>query len=311
MWPLRGRRFALLLAVIPAAHAQVGGIVKKKVTQKVTNKPDTTATAAAAAKPKCDATSAVITSSVVDNWLKSLAARDAQLKKLAKEPGPTGAYYAALLKRQAIQERKDQFELHKGPDWAKQQALHKRLMAGDGTAIQEQQALSDSINPNRVQLPELDWASQQKSSAQIDSVMRVAGGFDACDWLDLSERVPRLVYMLANDPNTTNFQGFGTAKEASAIKPKIAELAHGMQITYVSPADQARLKKEKEDAEASPELPSTGDPQMDCVNKFQMNWTKTHQAELDAAQKSQDPNVLVKLSMQMQQEAMAKCMPSQ
>jgi hypothetical protein len=297
---------ALLLAAVPAAHAQLGGL-KKKVADKVAGKkPDTTATVAA--KPKCDNSSMVISSDVVDRYLKSLAARDAEMQKLAKEPGQTGAFYSAVLKRQAVERRQAEYELHRGPDWEKNQALQKRLMTGDASAVQEQTALSQSINPHAVEVPELEWEAQQKGSVRIDSVMRVAGRFSECDWLNVgTERLPRLIYILVADPETKDLQGFGTPQEAAVIRPRVAELARAMNIKYVSPEDKARLKAEEEEAKRLAQQPtSTGNPQTDCMVKVQMEFAKAHQKEFEAAQKSQDVNATMKLSQQLGLE-MAKC----
>src|SRR4029453_14175566 len=246
----------LLLAAAPAAHAQVGGIVKKATGQVTGKKTDSTTTPAA--KPKLDPTSIVITKNVVDSYLKSLSARDAEVQKLAKAPGATGAYYSAILKRQAIQKRKDEFDLQQGPDWDKYQAIQKRLMVGDTTAIPDQIALSQSLDPSSVQIPQLDWQSQQNANASIDSTMRVAGGFSPCDWQDLGERMPRLVQILAQDPNATNFQGYGTPKEAAAVQPKVPQLA---PLLHISLASQERAKKQAPAAATKPA--SSGDTQMD------------------------------------------------
>lgn len=308
------RRLTLCLGIAllstPIAHAQVGGVIKKKAPA-VPNVPGTTApTTTAAAKPKCEASKMVINSDIVNRYLQSFAARDAEIQKLAKEPGATGAYYSALLKRQAIQKRKAEFDLQRGPDWDKHQAIQKRMMQGDTAAIKEYTALNASLEPSSVEIPPLSWDDQEKVEARIENAMKSGGKFTDCDWLDLGERLPRLVSILAENPNTKELQGYGTAAEAAAVRPKLAELAAGLGFNYESPDDKAR--KQKQAAAAAPvEVPSTGDPQLDCVQKYQMAWTESHKAEIETAQKAQDTNALMKISMQMQQEAMAKCMPPQ
>jgi hypothetical protein len=304
---------ALLLAAVPVAQAQLGGLVKKKAVEKVKGK-DTVAVAGKAAKPRCDASSMAITGDVVDRYLKSQAAAGAEMQKLAREPGKTGAYYSALLQQQAITRRKAEYDLHRGPDWEKHKALEKRYMS-EATAgkdptptMHEDHALIESLNPGRVQVPELEWEDQQKASARVDSTMRVAGGFSQCDWTDLGERLPRMVGLLVNDPKTKDFQGYGTEKDAAAIRPRVPELARAMGMTYVSPEDKARLKKEEDDAKAAAAAPrTTGDPRLDCMAKVQGEWAKRHKAEMDAAQEKEDVATLMKLSMEMNSEAMAKC----
>jgi hypothetical protein len=302
---------ALLLMAVSVANAQLGAL-KKKAVDKATGK-DTVATAAKA-KPKCDASSMAITADVVDRYLKSMAARNAEMQRLAKEPGKTGAYYSAVLQRETIYRRKADYDLHKGPDWEKHKALQKRfkseLTSGkDPTAtMQEDNALTESLNPGRVQIPDLDWQSQERGNFRMDSTQQAAGKFSDCDWTDLGERLPRTISMLVSDPKTKDFQGYVTEKEAAAIRPRIPELARAMGMNYVSPEDEARLKKEKEDEEAQAAAaaqPSTGDPRLDCMAKVQGEWSKRHKKELDAAQG--DAAALMKLSMDMNSEAMAKC----
>ncbi len=144
--------------------------------------------------------------------------------------------------------------------------------------------------------------------------MKVAGGFSDCDWYSLAERLPRMVGILVDNPDAKDFQGYGTAREGDAVRPRIAELARGLGFNYVSPQEQARLKKEKEkadaDAAAAAAAPATtGNAQVDCMAKVQVEWTKRHKAELDKAGDSQDTATLMRLSMEMNAEAMQKCMP--
>jgi hypothetical protein len=300
---------ALLLTAVPVANAQFGGL-KKKALDKATGK-DTVATAAKA-KPKCDASSMAITGDVVDRYLKSLAAAGAEMQKLAKEPGKTGAYYSALLQYQAVQKRRAEYDLHKGPDWEKRKALKKRLNSDitsgkDPTAtIQEDQALTESLNPGRVEIPDIDWQSQQRGNFRMDSTQQAAGKFSECDWTDLGERLPRMVGILVDDPKAKDFQGYGTEKDAAAIRPRIPELARALGLTYVTPEDQARLDADAKAEKAA--ATSTGNPQTDCMTKAHEKWAKAHQAELDAAQAKNDIDTVMKLSMDLNAE-MAKCTP--
>ncbi|HSR91823.1 MAG TPA: hypothetical protein VLK88_11000, partial [Gemmatimonadales bacterium] len=112
-------------------------------------------------------------------------------------------------------------------------------------------------------------------------------------------RIPRLVQILAQDPNATNFQGYGTPKEAAAVNPKVPQLAPLLHIGY-----EGRQKKAAPAAAAQP-APS-GNPQMDCMTKAQADWSKKHQTELEAASKAQDMNTIMKLNSELQTE-MAKC----
>jgi hypothetical protein len=296
----------LLLTAVPAANAQVGGIMKKTKDQ-VTKKPDSTKAAASAAKPKCDPSSIVITNDVVDRYLKALNVRESEMQKLAKQPGATGQYYSAVLHRQEVKKRKDDFDQQQGPDWDKYQEIQKRMARGDTAAATDHVALTQSLDPNNVQVPQLDWDAQQNANATMDSTMRTAGGFSPCDWFDLGERVPRVVYILAEDPKAKEFQGYATQKEAAAIQPKVPQLAPLLSINYISPE---RRKKQEEaaakQAEAAAQPASSGNAQTDCMVKAQQDWSKKHQTELEAAAKAQDMNTVMKLNAELQNE-IAKC----
>ncbi len=162
----------LALFTVPAAgHAQLGGLVKKKAVEKATGKQDTVAVAGKPAKEKCDPSSMVITSDVVDRYLKSLGASEAAQQKLAKEPGKTGAYYSALFKQRAAVKRKAEFDRRRGPDWEKFQALEKRMLSGDTAAIMPYSTFAQSLDPNQVQVPQLEWedpAEEQRPDRQHD-----------------------------------------------------------------------------------------------------------------------------------------------
>lgn len=299
---------AVLYSGAPVAHAQLGGLVKKKAVEKATGKKDTTATATGKAKPKCDASSLVITSDVVDRYLRGAAAVTAMEAKLAKEPGPTGAYYAAVLKRRALEKRKEDFDLRRGPDWEKHQALEKRLQEGDTTVIMAYATFQQSIDPNSVQLPQVEWETQQKTNATMDSTMRATAKFSDCDWLSIGERLPRMVYIIVQDANAKDFQGYGTAGEAAVVKPRVAELARAMNIKYDSPEVLARRRQlAKEDSAKAVTPPSSGNAQVDCMARVQGEYLKAHQKEFDAASEKQDVAVLMRLSQAATAEAMQKC----
>jgi hypothetical protein len=135
----------------------------------------------------------------------------------------------------------------------------------------------------------------------MDSTMRIAGGFSPCDWQDLGERMPRLVQILAQDPNATNFQGYGTTKEAAAVQPKVPQLA---PLLHISLASEERAKKQAPAGATQPA--SSGTLRWIAWPRAQADWSKKHQAELEAASKAQDMNTIMKLNSELQTE-MAKC----
>ena len=297
----------MLLAVVPGAHAQLGGL-KKKVADKVTGKkPDTTATATG--KAKCDKSSVVITADIVNRYLKALAARDAEVLKIAKEPGKIGAFYAASFKRREVEHRKQEFDLRRGPDWERYKVLYPKMVHGDQAALRQQSALADSLDPNKVAVPQLDWESQQQGNARLDSVMLAASGMSACDWggNGIGDRMPALVNILVNDPETRDFRGYGTAQEGAAVKARIKELAEGLGYKPShEPTEAERAHVKAEDEKLTEASMMTGDPYTDCMTKVNAAFVKTHQAELEKASKDQDMNLSMKLSQLQAQEA-AKC----
>lgn len=301
----------LLLAAVPPAHAQLGGL-KKKVAEKVTGKKPDTVAVATTGKAKCDKSSMVITSDVVDRYLKALKARDAEIQKIAKEPGPVGQYYAASFKRQAVERRKREFDLRRGPDWERYKGLYLKMMKGDQASLRAQQALADSMDPNKVVMPDLEWETQQKGNARLDSVMMAASGIGPCDWggNGIGDRMPALVYILSGDPNTQDLRGAGTPLEAAAIKPRLKELADGLGVgsgrgSEMTEAEKAHVKAEDEKlAEASI---MTGDPYTDCATKVNLAFGKKHGAELEKASKDKDTAAIMRLGMLQQQEVVKEC----
>ena len=304
----------LLLAAHPA-HAQLGGL-KKRVADKVAGKkPDTTAAASGTGKARCDKSSMVITSDVVDRYLKGMAARDAEIRKIAREPGPVGAYYAALSKRQDTERRKREFDLRRGADWERYKVIYPKMAKGDQAAAAQQRALMDSLDPNKVVVPEPDWSAQQEQNQRADSVAMAAAGIPACDWggNGIGDRIPMLVNIYANDPNAKDLRGYGTPSEGAAVKARLKELmaalgygdrgrSAGAEFTE---AEKAHIKEEDEKLQRLMVL--TGDPYTDCATGVQTAFMKKHQAEFDKLQKQQDMAASQKLTMELMQETDKEC----
>jgi hypothetical protein len=303
----------LLLAAYPA-QAQLGGL-KKKVADKVAGKkPDTTvATTAGSGKPKCDKSSMVITADVVDRYLKGFAAQEAERRRMAREKGPVGEYYAAYFRKQEAEHRKQEFDLRRGNDWERYKVIYPKFVKGDQAAMAQNQALQDSLDPNKVQLPVVDWTAQTQHDKRLDSVAIAASGFSACDWgaEGLGERIPMMVRLLLSDPNTKDFQGYGTQAEGAAVKSRLKELADAMgygtrrgERAYTE-AEKAHIKDEDEKLQRLAML--TGDPYTDCATGVQTAFMKKHQAEFDKLQKQQDMAASQRLSMELMQETDKEC----
>lgn len=302
----------LLLSLASTAEAQLGGL-KKKVAEKVTGKKDTVATGSTTGKPKCDKSSMVITSDVVDRYLKGLRAQEADQRKIAKEKGPVGEYYAAYFKRQDTEKRKEEFDLRRGKDWERYKVLYPKFVKGDQAAMAGQRALLDSLDPNKVEVPSVDWSAQTGYNRRRDSVALAASGFSECDWgaQGLGERIPFITRALMNDPNTKDFGGYGTVAEGAAVKARLNELADAMGWTggrggrVRTDAEQAHIKEEDEKLVRLSML--TGDPYTDCATQVQQDFNKAHQAEMEKASKAQDMAALQRISMLMMQETDKQC----
>lgn len=304
-----------MLAAPGSAHAQFGGL-KKKLKDKVTGKvPDTTVVAGpTAGGTKCDKSTMVITSDVVDRYLKGMAARDAEIKKISREPGPNQAYYVAVSRREAVERRKREFDLRRGPDWERYKAIYPRMAKGDQSAVAEQQALADSLDASRIEVPELDWKAQQENTRRLDSVAMTVAGISACDWggNGIGDRIPMLVSIYVSDPNTKDLRGYGTPIEGAAVKARLNDLkevlgynARSRSSSEFTEAEKAHIKEEDEKLAMSMSL--TGDPYVDCTTKYQQDFYKKHAAELEKASKDKDMAAAQRLTMLMAQESAKEC----
>jgi len=299
------RLLVALLAVAmlqPApVFAQLGGI-KKRVADRVAGKPDTTVTAQA--KPKCDATSIVITADLVDRYLESFTAREAELARLARERGETGQYWTAWLKRREIERRQREYKLHRGPDYQKYRAILTRLMSGDTTAAREGGQLEQELDPNRIAVPEVKWETQAQGNGRLDAAQREAGGFSECDWTNgVVERLPLMVLYLADasaDGERLALER-GTKAEVAAVRARVPELAKALEISYQTEAE--RLQLAREDSLATQRaLESQLSPADVCAQRAGLDFAKKHKDELDAAQKQGDTAALMRLGLLMAQE---------
>jgi hypothetical protein len=307
--------------VLPAAAAaQLGGL-KKKIRDKVPGQQAQPAQGKTA--PKCDASALVITDDVVARYLKSLAAGDAELAKLAKEPGDVGRYYTAYNRRRAVLRQREEFRLHRRPAWERyrerQKAIYKRLMNGDAKAPNELTALDQEVNPPVPDLPELAWESQQQGNTRVQTAMLEAGEFSECDWQRVSGDPPAIP-MLTNWLVTKHEAKAGesvsdpgvpaTAAEIKAVDARLPELIRALDIQYTTAADRTQLAADSVMLEKEAKQPiETGNPVTDCMNKANAEFLEKHKAELEAASKKKDQAEAMRLA-QLQAKATAKCKPA-
>jgi hypothetical protein len=306
------RSLAVLLAaaiIVPApALAQVGGLRPKKIVERVTGKTDTTKAAAPAGKPRCDPSKLVITADVVDRYVKSFSARDAELTRMSREPGETGRYWSAVLQRREIERRRDEYNLNRGPDYDKMKAIQARMMRGDTTAITAQLRLSQELEPSRVVVPSISWETQQQYDARVDQAQLTAGGFSECDWAGIGEKIPRITGALSSGDDA-QARDFGTAAEVAAVRARLPDLKRVLGFNTRDSA-QERREADQRAMKTQKELQDSADAQMDpvqlCIKNAQAAFAKEHEAEIDRAQKAGDQAALTRISMAMAQ-ASQKC----
>jgi hypothetical protein len=313
---------ALCLAATPA-DAQFGAL-KKKISKAVTGKSDSAATVSAGSGSSggasCDESDPVVTNELIDGYLRSLAARDAEIRKMAQEDTPTGRYYAAFLKREAAEARLAEYRAGRGPDYARYQELNKKGMAGDAAAMQQAMQVEQELSPERIKLPELEWDNQRKADTRLDRVMAEASGFDKCDWPVVMEFFPRAAGVVVDNPNPKGEQlntGWRSsplsADEVKVLRARRPELAKafGWELPEAKAAAEKRKQEQakREFAEANP-MAACMEREMKPFN----DKIEKRQAELEAAQKRGDTAALMAFSQEMQAAQLAaaqKCAAQQ
>jgi hypothetical protein len=137
-----------------------------------------------------------ITDQVVTAYLNALKARNQEIQKLAREDSPTGRYYAAILQRDSLARRNNDFKAETGPDWDHHVQLAAASARGDASAARELNALEASLDTH-VDVPENDWNTQKAANAHMDTVMMTGSGLSAGEWAYLWDPMAKLVGWVA------------------------------------------------------------------------------------------------------------------
>lgn len=137
-----------------------------------------------------------ITDQVVTAYLNALKARNQEIRKLAREDSPTGRYYAAVLQRDSIARRNNDFKAETGPDWDRHVQLAAASARGDTGAARAMVALEAALDTH-VDVPENDWNTQKAANAHMDTVMMTGSGLSAGEWAYLWDPMAKLVGWVA------------------------------------------------------------------------------------------------------------------
>jgi|GEM_PF-693785 len=315
---MRPRLFAVA-AVCCCLPVTIGAQIPKIKTPKVSvpgqNKEQQTTTT----KPKCDISTVVISNDVVSRYLKSLDARDAEIRTISRENSAIGRYYAAVLKRDEENRRWNDYQAGVGPDYAKEQEALKKAKT-DVTAYRTVVAIQSSMKPSETKLPDVSFDEQKAGNDRIEAAMQKAGNFESCDWTGVIDVIPPIAYAVNENPSLKPADvhvGRSTgvsADELAAVRAKRIELAKGLGIAYKSDSVGTAGKSAKSDRPVA----SGNDPMAAyslCTQvemKPSQDYLAAHQAEIDAAQKSGDYQKVAEISAKANEGMMAgqnKCQP--
>ncbi len=315
---MRSRLFAplVLCCCLPvAAGAQIPKIKPPKVSVPGEHKDQQTT----AAKPSCDISTVVISNDVVSRYLKSLDARDAEIRSISKENSAIGRYYAAVFKQQDEKRRWNDFQAGVGPDYVREQEAFKKAKT-DVNAYKTVVEIENSVKPSDTKLPELSWDDQKAANDRIDTAMRKAGNFESCDWAGVTDVVPPIAYAVNENPNLKPADvhvGRSTgvsADELAAVRAKRVELAKGLGIGYKTDSVATAEKSGR----ATKPVVVGNDPMAAyslCTQtemKPSQDYIAAHQAEIDAAQKTGDYQKVAEISAKANDGMLAatnKCQP--
>ncbi|MFI5280014.1 MAG: hypothetical protein ACHQU1_05945 [Gemmatimonadales bacterium] len=197
---------------------------------------------------------------VVTRYTRALAARNAEIQRTAGTNTPEGRYFAAMLRRDSLASRHAAFRRHVGPDWARYQAIQSRPPSTDynvnvRNALEGAQ-VEQGIDENRVEMPTLDWNTQQSANVRIDNAAYQAGNFDVCGWAVAVDVIPQVVGGICQDRSegkadrgATEFiigrqSGLRTG-ELRAIHAHALELARGLNLDCPSDEELAAMRRER------------------------------------------------------------------
>src|SRR5258708_40225632 len=118
-----GALVALALIGVAPAHAQgILGRVRDRARQAVASNQ---APQTCASNDYNRAVQADVGEDVVSRYVRALGARDAEIRRVARENTPEGRYFARMLLHDSLARRHAAFRRHFGPDWERYQQLQR------------------------------------------------------------------------------------------------------------------------------------------------------------------------------------------
>jgi hypothetical protein len=308
----------LLIVLVPQSlFAQLGGL-RRRAQEMVAPKP----AQQAAVQP----VPVTITDDVLSRYLRGLAARERALQEKSRESSDIGRYFAAVMRRDSLQRRQNEYRAETGPDWDRAQQLRAAVMQGDAGAARRLQELESSIDPGKVAIPEADWNAQREGNQKMDSIAIVGSGFSAGQWAFVIDEVPPIVAAMSHDGALTDSEVDGivagkqtrTAPQVIAVRARRVELARALLFRYRTDAMIAAEAAQKEEAarqqraaEAGPDA-RTYNGCMTIAMKAASDSMAKRQTEIDAATARNDVAKLSEIANQIaafQMKSTEKCAP--
>ena len=260
-----------------------------------------------------------LTADVVTRYLEALKARHTELERRSHRNSDEGRYFAALLRQEAQTRRQHDYRQHRGADWAERQRLAALYTATSDTgATMGLVRLEADVNAS-VPLPESSWEDQRKANASLDTVAMNGGGFSAGEWMDLGEKMTRIVSAMswdAADADSTVKQiaqmSNVTPDEVRIVRARRIDLAIAMGYAY-------RTDEEIVEANKPPPTPEEStDPQVRYSACLQhellpfIDEAKRRENEFNAARARNDLSPMMEYGTRLAQAQMAaqeKCGP--
>ena len=267
-----------------------------------------------------------ITDDVITRYLRGLGAREQAMREKARENSDVGRYFAAVIRRDSLQRRQNEYRAETGPDWERAQQFRAAMQQGDAAAGQRIQELERSLDPSKVTLPEADWNAQREGNTAFDSLAMVGSGFSAGQWAFIIDEIPPIVSAMSHHGALADSlvneivkqKETRTAAQVVAVRARRVELARALLFGYRTDAmiaaeaarEQESARRQRE-AEAGPD-PKTYNGCLTIEMKAVSDSMAARQAEIDAAAQRNDVAKLTEISNQiaaLQQKANQKCAP--
>lgn len=303
---------AVAIGVLPTTAAAQFGRIKSRITGAVQPQAQAQATQIVVVP---------ITEDVVTRYLKAVAVRDQAIQNLARENSDAGRYFAAVMRRDSLIRRENDFRAETGPDWERYKQLEASMQAGDTAAIGAMSRLQRAIDPSQVSIPPTDWNAQKAGNAKLDSTMKVAGGFSDGEWGYVNDQIPRVLAQMTNTGAAEDTavariaQSYTiTPDEVRAIRARRIELARALRYPYRTDQQIAFANNPARESTGQNGAPATN-TYAGCLahelEPFQRE-SERRKTEFETAQKNGDTQKLMEFAqrfMVAQQAAAQKCAP--